>query len=649
MSLDFEYLGPYKVQRLLGRGGMGSVYLGQHSNSGDSVAIKVLAQSIANQPRFRRRFASEIDALKRLRHPNIVSLIGYGEEDGLLFYVMEFVPGQSVHDLIRSKKQLPWQDAVQIAIDTSAALKHAHNIGIIHRDLKPANLLVDKVGATKLTDFGIAKLYGATGETAVGSVIGTADYMPPEQAEGKTITARSDLYSLGSVLFALLTGKPPFHGKSVPEVLYSVRYNPIPDLQEFGLDAPDELIELVKQLLEKDPQRRPPTALVVGNRLKSIQQALKGTSSISGDPSSQPSSAEPTQSTRIGNKLTSVDMSDDEMEQVVRSHGTSREADSPPSYETSSGKGLGTHERQTVVAPLSPESPGQLTDAGNPDESDLSSEHFTSPNKTKNEHTGATNASMPHSSVTSGGPSHYTPVTEDTATNYTSVGSPARQHNRTDKLHIASTLGLIALLVGSIALVWWKLQPESADELYQQIVLAVESGDESQLFSANHTMSVFLDLYPDDERASEVQAMADEVELIRRVRLLERRASRSSGIHEMSAAEQGFLESMRARSNDHSLGQEKLAAFIALFGSSQLEPSDARLVELAKFAKDAGTLIVLDKELEAKSQLAKLIQSAEQTKSGEQLEQFYSNLLTLYEDKPWAHEQIEKVKQKMKK
>jgi serine/threonine protein kinase len=175
-KLEFDYLGPYQVQKLIGRGGMGSVYQGIHTKSGESVAIKVIASGIANQPRFRRRFAAEIEALKRLKHPNIVSLVGYGEEQGMLFYSMEFVAGQSLHDILRSRKTLSWQDVVHVGIETTSALKHAHNIGIIHRDLKPANLMMDGSGVVKLTDFGIAKLFGSTDETAAGSVIGTADY-----------------------------------------------------------------------------------------------------------------------------------------------------------------------------------------------------------------------------------------------------------------------------------------------------------------------------------------------------------------------------------------------------------------------------------------------------------------------------------------
>ncbi len=204
---------------------MGAVYKGLHAKSGEAVAIKVISPGVANQLRFRRRFNAEIETLMRLRHPNIVQLVGVGEEQGLLFYVMEFVDGHSLHDHLRQYKRIDWTEAIQIGVDVTAALKHAHDLGIIHRDIKPANLMVNKEGRIKLTDFGIAKLFGSTDMTAAGSVIGTADYMPPEQAEGKGVTVRSDLYSLGSVMFALLSGRPPFAGKSVPKsyMLFAIR------------------------------------------------------------------------------------------------------------------------------------------------------------------------------------------------------------------------------------------------------------------------------------------------------------------------------------------------------------------------------------------------------------------------------------------
>ena len=162
----------------------------------------------------------------------------------------------------------------RIGIAVAQALKHAHDRGIIHRDLKPANLLIDEQDHIKLTDFGIAKLYGGTNVTAEGGVLGTADYMAPEQADGKQVTSRCDLYALGSVLYALLTGRPPFGGKTIVQVITALKNDkPIP-VRRLAPDTPEEFENIIVQLLEKDPQKRIPTALALANRLKAMEHAL---------------------------------------------------------------------------------------------------------------------------------------------------------------------------------------------------------------------------------------------------------------------------------------------------------------------------------------------------------------------------------------
>jgi serine/threonine protein kinase len=641
-NLEFEYLGPYAIQKLIGRGGMGSVYQGLHSKSGEPVAIKVIAAGIANQPRFRRRFAAEIEALKRLKHPNIVSLVGYGEEQGLLFYSMEFVQGQSLHEILRARGKLSWQDVVHVGIETTAALKHAHNIGIIHRDLKPANLMIDGKGSVKLTDFGIAKLFGSADETAAGSIIGTADYMPPEQAEGKTVTVRSDLYSLGCVMYALLNGKPPFGGKSVPEVLYAVRYTSAPDLRHTAPDAPVELVELIHQLLDKDPLKRPPTALVVSNRLKAVQQALKSQSSLSADsqkpieiPEKEKSSAPPTSQTAVAKKLTSLDMDDEEVD-LTRNELSDLKASSATKATT------GTHEQQTLVASPSMLRKAALTGKGAGKESELSSE-LLSPNAETSLVGGrVTNPSV----ITSGGPSHYTPVSESDVTSYTIASSSAAHDDRWDLTQYLSIIGIVLAFFGSIGFVWWKLQPQSADEMYANIMTAVSSGDESSLLNITDDLTEFMERFPADERSIDIQALKDEADLIRRVKLLQRKAARAGGVNELSAAEQAFLDAIQTRSQDFQQGQMKLAAMISVFSIDNLDPSDQRLVELAQYARKVGAAVNLTKDPIAKAQLDVMIQSAEKAMSPERLKQFYDHVLMLYADKPWAKEQIDRIRKK---
>jgi serine/threonine-protein kinase len=283
--MPLERLGPYKLERLLGRGGMGSVYAGVQVESGERAAVKVLSAALADDVGFRERFKSEIETLKKLRHPNIVQLFGYGEEAGHLFYAMELVEGRNLHEELASGRRFEWHEVCHIGVEICQALKHAHDVGVIHRDLKPANLMISRSGQIKLSDFGIAKLYGASYMTADGGVLGTADFMAPEQADGSPVTARSDLYSVGSVLFALLARRPPFVGKSMAEVLHALKYDEAPHLRQFAPFAPEELDTILAQLLDKEPKNRIATALALSNRLKAMLFALGGDAGpLAGDP-----------------------------------------------------------------------------------------------------------------------------------------------------------------------------------------------------------------------------------------------------------------------------------------------------------------------------------------------------------------------------
>ncbi|HIF33493.1 MAG TPA: serine/threonine protein kinase, partial [Planctomycetaceae bacterium] len=314
----FENLGPYKIKRLVGRGGMGSVYEGVHRDSGLRHAIKTLAPALCDNSGFRQRFEIEILSMQVLDHPNIVRVIpqpGTGdkslflmEQGGVLFYAMEFVEGLNLHQLLKERGRLPWKEVVKITVQVCAALKHAHAHGVIHRDLKPANLLMDKEGTVKLTDFGIARLFGSQHLTADHSVIGTADYMAPEQAEGKQPTIHSDLYSLGSVIYALMTGKPPFSSKVAAQVIHKLRYSDPQPMIQIRQDIPIEFDRIVMQLLHKTPSARIPTAVALGHRLQAMLHALGPTSleegSLAVDPKRDTDQQDSSGSGSIGNKLT---------------------------------------------------------------------------------------------------------------------------------------------------------------------------------------------------------------------------------------------------------------------------------------------------------------------------------------------------------
>ena len=269
-----DHLGPYRIIRPLGRGGMGAVYEGVNGGTGEPAAVKVLAGSLAGEEGFRQRFEAEIEVLRMLRHPNIVRLFGFGEQEGLLYYAMELVNGPSLEQELRSGRRFTWLETARIGIDTCRALRHAHDRGIIHRDIKPANLLLTAADQLKLSDFGIARLFGNSRLTMAGNVLGTVEFMAPEQADARPVGPRADLYSLGGVMFALLTGRAPFRAKSLTEMLDKQRSAQPEAASRCGADIPRELDEIILQLLAKDPEARIPNAMILARRLEAMVHAL---------------------------------------------------------------------------------------------------------------------------------------------------------------------------------------------------------------------------------------------------------------------------------------------------------------------------------------------------------------------------------------
>jgi serine/threonine protein kinase len=643
-NVEFEFLGPYKVESILGRGGMGTVYKGSHSRSGEQVAIKVIATGVATQSRFRRRFAAEVETLKRLKHPHIVQLIGYGEEHGLLFYSMEYVDGHSLHDHLRQHRSLPWEDVLQVGIETAAALKHAHDIGIIHRDLKPANLMLNVQGQIKLTDFGIAKLFGSTDMTAAGSVIGTADYMSPEQAEGKAVNSRSDLYSLGCVLYALMAGRPPFGGKSVPEVLYAVRYNPVPSLSEKVPNCPPELAHLIEELLNKEPLNRPPTALVVGNRLKAIQQGMM---KKSGGPSQLDTHATQIKP-KVGSELTSLDLSDSDDNELRLTNPDGSSMREQPTMLAPQNSFVSDEDRTSDVTKLP--LPDASSSSPSPAPNTLPSKPAPLPAAAAQPATaGWISGSARHSEddyVTSGGPSHFTHVSDSGEARYASHGELVDPHQR-DWLQYVSIAGMVVLLIGSIFIGWRMMQPSSADAIYREVSAAIETGDDSQLLDARPRIEEFIHRFPDDPRAAELKDYRDDAELTKAVRLLQRKAAKAGGKEELGAVEQAFLRCMQMRDRDYPTFRQQLSAFLSVYGKVQdLEPAERKLVELASFARHAQP--AKQNVPRATAQLEKLIRSAEGALSGAELTKFYESLLVLYNGDSWAEEQLIRIRNRIK-
>ncbi|MET4060523.1 serine/threonine protein kinase/beta-lactam-binding protein with PASTA domain [Arthrobacter sp. UYP6] len=254
--------GRYEIGELIGRGGMADVYLGRDIRLGRSVAIKVLRPDLARDPLFQSRFRREAQAVAGLNHPSIVSVYDTGDQESpesspgevrLPFIVMEYVPGRTLRDLVKAG-EITTEKAVDYALGVLAALEYSHRSGIVHRDIKPANVMVTADGGVKVMDFGIARAMAdsAATMTQTQAVIGTAQYLSPEQARGETVDARSDLYSAACLLFEMLAGRPPFIGDSPVSVAYQhVREAP-PKASSFNEKIPASLDAVLERGLAKD-------------------------------------------------------------------------------------------------------------------------------------------------------------------------------------------------------------------------------------------------------------------------------------------------------------------------------------------------------------------------------------------------------------
>ena len=271
-------LGPWIVEEEIGRGGMGAVYRARRAPDAppgpDRAAVKVLAAELAVEVGFQQRFQREIDILHQLDHPVIVRFFDSGQNQGRFWFAMEHVAGPSFEELRNEQGRLPWRDVLEMAWQIAPALKHAHDRGIIHRDLKPSNLLrLPETGTVKLTDFGIASLFASPHLTVTGGVIGTPEYLSPEQAAGKPVTKKSDLYSLGVLFYALVAGSTPFVGEPI-DLLHKHRFGQFDRPGRIVPDLHPDFEEIICALLEKDPANRPGDAGVLFRRLDSLKKKL---------------------------------------------------------------------------------------------------------------------------------------------------------------------------------------------------------------------------------------------------------------------------------------------------------------------------------------------------------------------------------------
>jgi tRNA A-37 threonylcarbamoyl transferase component Bud32 len=267
--------GRYEIEELVGSGGMSSVYRARDSVLERRVALKVLHEHFSADPEYVERFRREARAIARLNHPNIVTVIDRGEFGKRQFIVFEHIPGENLKEVVEREGQLPVAQALALTHQIARGLAFAHQHGVVHRDVKPQNVLLDESGTAKVTDFGIARSLDPGQElTQTGTLLGTSDYIAPEQASGQPVDARSDQYSLGVLLYELLTGEVPYPADSFMAVAMRHLRDPVPSVRDRRPDVPDRVDEIVARAMAKRPENRFPSTEAM---MAAIEAALADT------------------------------------------------------------------------------------------------------------------------------------------------------------------------------------------------------------------------------------------------------------------------------------------------------------------------------------------------------------------------------------
>ena len=530
--MTLKKIGPYQLEGILGRGGMGTVYRGLNSETNEEHAIKVLAPRFADDPHFRGRFESEIKALLKLNHENIVSLLSYGQDDGQLFFAMELVKGQSLFQMQKAGHKFDWRQVINIARDCAGGLRHAHDRGVIHRDLKPGNLMMadsvnDARPQVKLTDFGIAKRFGSSQNTGT-NILGTMDFMSPEQAKGDPVNARSDLYSLGAVLFTLLAGRPPFSGNSVEESLRNLTNVPAPNVSGMNPAVPKPIDDLISKLMAKKPEDRIATALVLLHKISEVENELRD------DASAQTSHGQTSsQKTKIlsDDLATGVIPKDILAESINKQTGASQTIGMVQGP-TSEHRKTGEHKDDLALAPVDP---------------DLGSE-------TKD---------------------YFNQVTDSLRRKHTDPSPAAESRTRGLIPMVLALIGVIALLIYGLTIV---TAPKTAEQLFAEIE---QSSDDPE--KVTEETGLFLKNYPDDPRASNVAELQDIGTAIKNYRAVKNtltvRARAPGGLTDV---EQKFLDLTKLAKDDPRLAGEKMAAFALVHEAIAMDERDLRCVQAAK-------------------------------------------------------------------
>jgi tetratricopeptide (TPR) repeat protein len=274
------FAGRYQIIEDLGQGGMGHVFKALDTRTGEKIALKVLRPGLEADGRSLERFSHELTAARKISHRNVCRMYDLGEDGGRLYITMEFVPGEDLKSILRMMGAMSPAQAVGLAVQICDGLEEAHRLGVVHRDLKPANILVDRDGHARIMDFGIARSALSRGITDTGTMVGTPDYMSPEQAEGGGVDARSDLYSLGVMLFEMVTGRLPFEGDTALAVALKRKTERPPDPKSIAPGLPADLNRIILKCLEKDRSKRYQSAGEIRADLETAAASLPGTSRV---------------------------------------------------------------------------------------------------------------------------------------------------------------------------------------------------------------------------------------------------------------------------------------------------------------------------------------------------------------------------------
>lgn len=553
-------LGPYTIGPRLGRGGMGAVYEAVDTATGASVAVKVLAAHLADDPGLKARFRDEIETLKELRHPGIVQLLAFGEEGDQPYFAMELVRGRSIEQALRSGRRFTWQETVATALAISRALKVAHDHGVIHRDLKPSNiLLADDVPigeGVKLADFGIAKLFGGASHTAHGNIVGTAEYMAPEQATGEGIDQRADLYALGLVMYAMLAGRPPFRGGQATEVIAKQRNTPAPRIADAVPTVPPELDTLIDRLLQKDPSSRPGSALALARLLTAIATLVPAADRIA----------------PAGDKLVIADL--------PASQPRGEQQGMTGDFTTVCGTGSPGADVQPSP-PTASAPPREPIPSAVPDATAVSGQQAPVAPGVRRPMGGSGSAQTAgierdRTGLPVEGAGADTRVDTTVRRQHTSMADLERvdrerrfrDQKRQTWAGVAMAIAIAATVVGGG---WMLLRPPTADTLYARIK-AVSDDDDGDLRDADDLIRRFLDRHSGDPRATEVAGFARTIALDR----LERRARRKiRGDRPLTPIERDYRAAMAREPESPSGCLAALEAFLTLHQPAEARQPDA--------------------------------------------------------------------------